>query len=358
MPDAFFKDRGLRMRRVSFTKLLWAALACAMPNTASAAAPVQVAPDIAAQYVRPHQLVDIGGRKLNLFCMGEGGPTVLFDSGLSDWSSIWALVQPAVAKRTRACSYDRAGSGYSDPAQGPRSPTAIVEDMHKLIHSAGLKSPLVLVGHSLGGFNAKLYAALYPADVRALVLVDPAEDRIGDRTRDYLRRRFGAALTARNELLGLDGLTAGVAHYDDCAAATKAHDLDASSGLYKNCTDPVREPLGPIIAAERARLQVTRAYQDAQAAELAGSVYADTRGNGDYAMLFRPGAFGSKPLIVLTHSIYDRKDPLDAADFAAWNEVHVQTAALSRRASTGSSRTRTTISRSMTRRRSSMRCSR
>ena len=311
-----------------------AALLCAGLSVSAVASAMQAAPvagDPGIEFTHPHEGVDVGGRKINLFCMGSGGPTVLFDSGLSDWSSIWALVQPGVAKQSRACSYDRAGMGYSDPAEGPRSPIAIVEDMHKLIHSARLKTPLVLVGHSLGGFNVKLYAALYPEDVGGLVLVDPAEDRAYDRTRQFLRQRFGARLAAKEELIDDSGMIGAEDHYKGCAAAAKAKPLDAASELYKSCTDPVRAPLGPAIAAERARLQVSPAYQEAQASELANSVYAGEADNAAYAMLFHPGAFGTKPLIVLTHGIYDPKDPFDAAGFKSWNELHEQTAHLSTR---------------------------
>jgi pimeloyl-ACP methyl ester carboxylesterase len=288
--------------------------------------------DPGVEYTHPHQLVDVDhGRKINLYCIGSGSATVLFDSGLSDWSSIWALVQPSAAARVRACSYDRAGMGYSDPAEGPRTPIAIVEDMHKLVHRAGLTAPLVLVGHSLGGFNVKLYATLYPADVSGVVLVDPAEDRIADRTRSLLQQRYGKALAARAELLDHSDLLGAVAHFESCAASAREHDLDPASDVYRGCTDPVRTPLGPAIAAERARLQVGRVYQEAQASEIANSVYADPSGDRAYAMLFRPGALGDKPLIVLTHSIYDQKDPLEAAGFTGWNAVHDETARLSRR---------------------------
>ena len=139
-------------------------------NPAEATTPA-VSPAIAAQYVHPHQLIDVGqGRKMNLFCMGNGSRTVIFDAGGSDWSVIWALVQPAVAKHARACTYDRAGMGYSDPSDEPRSPVAIVEDLQKLIRAAKINTPLVLVGHSLGGFNMKLYAALHPKDVQGAVV--------------------------------------------------------------------------------------------------------------------------------------------------------------------------------------------
>lgn len=122
-----------------------------------------------------------------------------------------------------------------------------------------------------------------------------------------------------------------IAHYDECASVARARDLDPGSEFYKSCTDPVRTPLGPAIAAERARLQVGRSYQETQASELANSVYGDDREDQAYASLFRPGAFGNKPLIVLTHSIYDPKDPVDAASFASLNYLHMQTARLSRR---------------------------
>jgi len=315
----------------------WRAVAAAVLSTSAVIAsaqdkPAGIPPEVAADYVRPHQLVDVGGgRKLNLFCMGSGKQTVLFDSGLSDWSVIWALVQPRLAEHARACTYDRAGLGYSDPPQAPRSPIEIVEDMHALVTAAKLGTPLVVVGHSLGGFNMKLYAALYPRDVAGLVLVDPSEDRGYERTRQFLRRRFGAPLAARVELHDVSDLKPALAHFNDCAASAKGNALDPASPGYKQCTDPVRGALGPEIAAERVKHQVTGTYQETVASEFASSVYGDAQSDAAYRMLFRPGAFGSKPLIVLTHSIYDKSDPLEVASKAAWNELHQQTAALSRR---------------------------
>ena len=118
-------------------------------------------PETARAYIGPHRQIEVGpGRRMNLFCMGSGSRTVLFDAGGSDWSVIWALVQPEVARTTRACAYDRAGLGYSDPAVLPRSPVAIAEDLHALIRIAELPRPLVLVGHSLGGFRQALRCAL------------------------------------------------------------------------------------------------------------------------------------------------------------------------------------------------------
>ena len=309
-----------------------AVAAALSPGFALAAEPpaAALAPETARDYARPHELVDIGGRKLNLFCMGSGKTTVLFEAGGSDWSVIWALVQPAIAKQARACAYDRAGLGYSDPAFLPRTPVAVVEDMHQLIAKAGLKTPLVLVGHSLGGFNAKLYAALYPKDVAGLVLVDPAEECQAERVRAMLQGRYGSTFTARVELTDQAFGTWLLDRYRRCAAAATAA-LDPSSDIYRRCSDPVRPKLGPEIAAERQRIQVTPTYQAAQASEILNSVYGDTRGEPIYAELFRPGAFGAIPMVVLTHGDFDKEDPSDVADHEAGVFLHTETAGLSTR---------------------------
>lgn len=311
--------------------LLAAAVAAALCGPAHAADPgtLAVSPGLGAEYAKPHDLIDVGGHKLNLFCMGSGTRTVLFESGGSDWSDVWALVQPAVARQARACVYDRAGLGYSDPAFLPRTPAAIAEDLHALTKAAKL-GPLVVVGHSLGGFNAKLYAALYPDDVVGLVLIDPSEDRTAARVRPLLRQKYGASIAARSELQDLTFFAYLTDRYGRCAEAARLAPLEPASQTYRRCTDPPREPLGPEIAAARARIQVTGAYQAAQASEILNSVYAGERADPVYADLFRPGAFGAKPLVVLTHGNFDADDPMDTASQAAGIALHRQTAALSK----------------------------
>jgi pimeloyl-ACP methyl ester carboxylesterase len=312
-------------------KMLFGATMLAIGSIAAPASAAELDPAVAAQYTRAHELVDIGqGRRLNLFCMGQGTRTVLFDAGGSDWSVVWGLVQPAIAGQARACSYDRAGLGYSDPSPHRRSAVAIVEDAHQLIAKA-LKGPVILVGHSLGGFNAKLHAALYPKDVAGLVLVDPAEERSWDRSRAFVRKRFGTALAARAELTDNWFIGTLIDRYRDCAAKAAEAPLDPASTAYRKCTDRPREQLGPAIAAERQRLQVASAYQTAQASEVANSVYGDLPSDAAYVGLFRPGMLGTKPVIVLTHGDYDPSDPLDALSQAQWLRLHAETAALSTR---------------------------
>jgi pimeloyl-ACP methyl ester carboxylesterase len=307
-------------------------LANASPDSTQARSQPSLPNSIATQYTHAHDLIDIGdGRHLNIYCTGQGEPTVIFDSGLSDWSSIWALVQPAVSEQTRSCTYDRAGMGYSDSAVRPSTPVAVVEDLHKLIRAAGIRTPVVLVGHSLGGFNVKLYAALYRADVAGLVLVDPSEERTFARTRKRLEKSFSMPVVARMELLSHTELLEAVANYAECTDTARAKDLDPTSPLYARCTDPVRDPLGPEIAAERQVVQVRLAYQAAQASELSSCVYGDPGSDHVYGRLFSgKHPLGNLPLIVLSHSIFDETDLSDKIEFRGWLMLHEQTAALSR----------------------------
>jgi len=127
-------------------------------------------------YAHPGRLVDVGGFRLNLVCMGSGSPTVVFDSGWGDWAPAWSKVQPQIAKWARACSYDRAGTGFSDPGPMPRSSVRIAEELRSALHSAGIDGPYILVGSAFGGDNVRTFADKYMDEVAGLVLVDADPD--------------------------------------------------------------------------------------------------------------------------------------------------------------------------------------
>ena len=126
-------------------------------------------------YAMPGQLVDVGGHRMHLSCTGQGSPTVVLEPGAGGMSSTMGLIAPAVARDTRVCVYDRAGRGWSDPAEGTQDGTRIATDLHTLLHTAGIPGPYVLAGHSFGGLYVRSYAAQYPDDVAGLVLVDSTE---------------------------------------------------------------------------------------------------------------------------------------------------------------------------------------
>jgi pimeloyl-ACP methyl ester carboxylesterase len=127
----------------------------------------------ARRFPSPGPLVDVGGHRLHIYCMGEGTPAVVMDSGFPASSLSWTFVQPAVARFTHACSYDRAGLGWSDAGPMPRSSRQIVEELRTLLLNAGVEGPFVLVGHSFGTFTVRLFASTHPSDVVGMVLVDP-----------------------------------------------------------------------------------------------------------------------------------------------------------------------------------------
>ena len=120
------------------------------------------------------RLIDVGGFRLHIHCAGVGAPTIVFDAALGASSISWALVQPAVARVTRACAYDRAGFGWSDAGPMPRTAGRIVSELHELLHRASEPPPYVLVGHSFGGLVMRIFAQRYRNETAGVVLVDPA----------------------------------------------------------------------------------------------------------------------------------------------------------------------------------------
>jgi pimeloyl-ACP methyl ester carboxylesterase len=133
----------------------------------------------------PKIKVDVGGRKLNMYCVGKGSPTVLFeaDIGRAGWD--WSAVLPEVAKRTRACVYDRAGLGSSDPIIRASTVANASKDLNFLIKNARLEAPFVMVGAGYGAMVAQHFALRSRgAAVTGLVLVQPLhEDALpADRT--------------------------------------------------------------------------------------------------------------------------------------------------------------------------------
>jgi pimeloyl-ACP methyl ester carboxylesterase len=146
-------------------------LLCALPVLIGMDGMVNAAPGDEI-YTRPGQLVPSDGARLNLYCTGSGSPTVVFDSGWGDWAPVWTIAQPEVAKWTRACSYDRAGAGFSDPGPMPRTSVRIAAELRRALHNAGIQGPYILVGNAFGGDNVRTFAVRYTSELAGLVLVE------------------------------------------------------------------------------------------------------------------------------------------------------------------------------------------
>ncbi|HWA62410.1 MAG TPA: alpha/beta hydrolase [Caulobacteraceae bacterium] len=196
--------------------LVFLALCLALP-----AAAADAAADAGADLVGPHYLRLDDGRRINFHCEGQGTPAVVFDSGGEGSVLSWRKVFGAVAARTRACVYDRPGMGYSDPPTKPVTAVSVTDDLREILAKAGVKGPVVIVGHSIGGFYATVYADRFPAGIAGLVLLDPG---------------FSGQVDPRPpESLAVDRehIRAGEARLLDCAALARAGGLSLADA--KGC---------------------------------------------------------------------------------------------------------------------------
>ncbi|HYT68842.1 MAG TPA: alpha/beta hydrolase [Vicinamibacterales bacterium] len=218
--------------------------------------------------------VDIGGRSLNIYCSGQGSPAVIFDSGAGESGFAWSHIQPRVAALTQACWFDRAGYGWSDPGPFPHTSAAIAADLHELLRREAIPRPYVMVGHSLGGLNIRVYNAMYPAEVAGAVLVDAAHE-------DEPRRAPKAMLghTAPRFLWRPIWM-----------AAEGARMVGITRLLLQRVAlsdDPGQRTRDQIITALRAQPKTA-------------ATVADPSMNESYAQAERTGGFGNRPLVVLT----------------------------------------------------------
>lgn len=268
-------------------------------------------------YIEPAHLVDIGGRKMNIYCVGHGSPTVVFDAGLGDQIRAWATVQPAIARVTRACSYDRAGLGFSDPSDRSGTAANAVDDLHRLLLAASVKPPYVLVGHSLGGMYLQLFADLYRSDVVGMVLVDPVSDEQG--------RRYNAldpSMTKQNAAFVESIRT-------ECVPAAQKG-LVKGSKLFKQCVD---QP-DPRFSEAFNEAFVTN-HSTAKYFQAAWSEWANVFSVSSDEVRAARCDYGDMPLIVLSRAPFallphETQALRDAKNYL-WVELHDDIASLSMR---------------------------
>jgi len=153
------------------------------------------------RYPQIGKSVDIGGRTLNIFCSGEGGPVVVFDTygHMSGFS--WSAVQAEVAKSTRACWYDRAAYGWSEPGPMPRTYQSVASDLHALLHAAAVPPPYVLVGASEAALHIRLFNGFYPGETAGVVMLnamdgDGPQTAVPESTKGFWGRHFGSAASS------------------------------------------------------------------------------------------------------------------------------------------------------------------
>jgi len=242
-------------------------------------------PNDQSDYAVPHAMVDVGaGRRLNLFCAGEGLPSVIFEagSGLAAWD--WLLVHPAVSSRTRACVYDRAGFGFSDPANRPGTSSNAVDDLHRLLRAAGIAPPYVLVGHSYGGANVQLYTYTYPQEVVGLVLVDASHEDETERLDRITHGKFSKLTTAQNAV------------GEQCRTKSRSGFFPGTKA-FDQCIGQPPPMFKAALAAAWLSRQMSVDFWDASESETSNQLVSDSQ------LRQARRSFGELPLVYLTHGI-------------------------------------------------------
>jgi len=154
-------------------------------------------------YPYPGKLVDVGGYSLHLNCTGRGAQTVILEAGSGMWSMDWYVVQKNISQFSKVCSYDRAGHGWSDFGDEPRTINHIVDELHTLLAAAEIDHPYVMVGASFGGSIVQLYELAYPAEVSGLVLVDARPKGFSEELRKVSPNEVSALTEGRAFVSGL-----------------------------------------------------------------------------------------------------------------------------------------------------------
>ena len=256
--------------------------------------------------------VDIGGFSLNLNCTGTGKPTVILESGLGIPAVGWQLVQPEIAKFAAVCSYDRAGYGWSDPGPFPRTSREIARELHALLENAHVPPPYVLVGHSFGGFNVRMFNLLYPSEVAGVVFVDASQEDQELKMRRSIREADAKDLRQLQRMNSVMGflIQLGIAR----AGMTRSLDL---------------QKLPADLRDELIYLQLQRKFVDAMVSE-------ESSFDDSVDQVRGAGTLGNKPVVVLTAGAFVDIPAVPKQDsdefFASWvGELQPRLAHLSSR---------------------------
>jgi pimeloyl-ACP methyl ester carboxylesterase len=238
-------------------------------------------------------MLKLDGGAVHLACRGTGRRTIVLDAGAGAGVFEWFRLAPLLARSGRVCAFDRAGLGWSDPAGAGADALTASDRLAALVRKARIATPFVYVGHSLGANFAEVYRDRHPADVSALVLIEPGVPE--DLLEDFHGSRAEAMAASDCDLTCYAAVAAtalGVVRLSSLAVGHKNLD-DAHRSLYRAF---LARPTSLMTALASLNAAVKTAYED-----------LDVHGYGD------------TPLVVLASS-----DPLAGGavgkvpDYPAW----------------------------------------
>jgi pimeloyl-ACP methyl ester carboxylesterase len=231
---------------------------------------------------------------------------VVLESGIGGDAYDWRTVQGKLAKLTRVCAYDRAGLGRSSPGPLPRDTRAEVADLEALLRAARLGAPYVFVGHSMGGYNVRLFVSRHPNDVAGVVLVDPSVENqipVMERAAPAIRENDRKSL----------------AFVRSCA------DPHPSAEVVMRCTRAAPPGFPPHLATAYAAAHGTAFFQTFRS-EVESFLAVDS-----LEVAAERRELGAIPFIVLTRGDRSNNMPADqaATEWKLWKQMHNDLAKLS-----------------------------
>jgi pimeloyl-ACP methyl ester carboxylesterase len=303
------------------------ALAAAFLQSAAQAQNQLAAPPVDESLIRYASTKDnvrlADGRELHFVCMGQGSPTVILTAGLGDDASAWGTVQPAMAKMTRVCAWDRPGFALSDGSAQEQTVRTTAADLEAALAASGtIKGPYVLVSHSLGSYETLLFADHNPGAVAGMLLIDPSFPDQTAVAQKLLPGSMAADTKRRTDAIAL---------LRKCAAALRSRTIRPGGADPDHCF--AYPPFFPPALRAALDAKITNPVQY----ETLASFMANADGAGSL-VVNADRNYGDKPMIVLTATkvnsfpgITDVQKAEQAAFAVEWNRAHDALAALSSR---------------------------
>lgn len=120
------------------------------------------------------EMVEVNNQKMHVYSMGQGEKTIVLlpGFGLPLPSADFGPLMRELSKDYTVVTVEYFGMGFSDETDTPRTNENYIEEIRTALSMAGMKPPYVLMPHSVSGVYSEYYAAKYPDEVSAIIMLD------------------------------------------------------------------------------------------------------------------------------------------------------------------------------------------
>ena len=120
------------------------------------------------------EMVEVNNQKMHVYSMGQGEKTIVLlpGFGLPLPSADFGPLMRELSKEYTVVTVEYFGMGFSDETDTPRTNENYMEEIRTALSMAGMKPPYVLMPHSASGIYSEYYAAKYPDEVSAIIMLD------------------------------------------------------------------------------------------------------------------------------------------------------------------------------------------